>query len=72
MPNFKISKMPINMRGQTILVVQKDDKPTNPAYVQVQVPEDFADYVIELQRNNKSMASFIGESACEEIIKKLF
>ncbi len=51
-PVFTISKKRCNQPGQCLLIVLKDGKEDRGgnAYVQQQVPEDFADYLINLQR----------------------
>lgn len=62
---FLISKRPTNMRGQVLLVVLKDgktDKGDN-AYVQQQVPEDFADWLIRLNENNGQLETALNDMA---------
>jgi len=54
---FTISKRRCNQAGQVLLIVLKDGKEDRGgnAYVQQQVPEDFADYVIYLQSEHEKL-----------------
>lgn len=64
---FTISKKSTNQQGQVLLIVLKDGKLDrgDNAYVQQQVPEDFADYLISLQKGRNTV---LEEAAvlCEE------
>ena len=65
---FTISKRRCNQAGQVLLIVLKDGKEDRGgnAYVQQQVPEDFADYIIGLQEQ-LSQARVSGRKAQEAL-----
>ena len=64
---FTLSKKSTSQKGYVLLVVIKDGKldKSGNAYVQQQVPEDFADYLIGLEQATRKKALEEAAKICE-------